>query len=190
MLSRIIWMIVCIIVTYFLGKLAWNNLNNHKFIRSIFQGSIAFVALMLAFGPIVNYYDAQGSNSSTDTASSSSKPSSSSKDDDSSDEKESDEVAKARVKNTCDALNEEMAKHSELDGFSMKPSGDQFKVTVPDTATALSDNEQKTLYKSIVDLIYKQGNGSNEGSYVEFDAQDGSPVAHYSYISDKIKLDN
>lgn len=190
MLSRIIWMIVCIIVTYFLGKLAWNNLNNHKFIRSIFQGAIAFVALMLAFGPIINYYDAQGSNSSTDTASSSSKPSSSSKGNNSSDEKESDEVAKARVKNTCDALNSEMSKHSELDGFSMKPSGDQFKVTVPSSATALSDNEQKSLYKSVVDLIYSYDNGTNQGSYVEFDGDDGMPVAHYSYIGDKIKLDN
>ncbi|KEK15987.1 hypothetical protein HQ33_07435 [Limosilactobacillus reuteri] len=191
MLSRIIWMIVCIIVTYFLGKLAWNNLNNHKFIRSIFQGAVAFVALMLALGPIINYEDAhEKTTSAADTASSSSKPSSSSKDDDSSDEKESDEVAKARVKNTCDALNDEMSKHSELDGFSMKPSGDQFKVTVPSSATALSDNEQKSLYKSVVDLIYSYDNGTNQGSYVEFDGDDGMPVAHYSYIGDKIKLDN
>lgn len=190
MLSRIIWMIVCIIITYFLGKLAWNNLNNHKFIRSIFQGTVAFVALMLALGPIINYEDAhEKTTSAADTASSSSKPSSSSKDDDSSDEKESDEVAKARVKNTCDALNSEMSKHSELDGFSMKPSGNQFKVTVPSSATALSDNEQKSLYKSVVDLIYSYDNGTNQGSYVEFDGDDGMPVAHYSYIGDKIKLD-
>ncbi|WP_323059007.1 hypothetical protein [Limosilactobacillus reuteri] len=191
MLSRIIWMIVCIIITYFLGKLAWNNLNNHKFIRSIFQGTVAFVALMLALGPIINYEDAhEKTTSAANTASSSSKPSSSSKDDDSSDEKESDEVAKARVKNTCDALNSEMSKHSELDGFSMKPSGNQFKVTVPRSATALSDNEQKSLYKSVVDLIYSYDNGTNQGSYVEFDGDDGMPVAHYSYIGDKIKLDN
>lgn len=190
MLSRIIWMIVCIIVTYFLGKLAWNNLNNHKFIRSIFQGAIAFVALMFAFGPIINYEDAhEKTTSAADTASSSSKSSSSSKDDNSSDEKESDEVAKARVKNTCDALNSEMSKHSELNGFSMKPSGDQFKVTVPSSATSLSDNEQKSLYKSVVDLIYSYDNGTNQGSYVEFDGDDGMPVAHYSYIGDKIKLD-
>ncbi|MCC4372337.1 hypothetical protein [Limosilactobacillus reuteri] len=190
MLSRIIWMIVCIIITYFLGKLAWNNLNNHKFIRSIFQGTVAFVALMLALGPIINYEDAhEKTTSAADTASSSSKPSSSNKADDSSDEKESDEVAKARVKNTCDALNSEMSKHSELDGFSMKPSGNQFKVTVPSSATALSDNEQKSLYKSVVDLIYSYDNGTNQGSYVEFDGDDGMPVAHYSYIGDKIKLD-
>ena len=190
MLSRIIWMIVCIIVTYFLGKLAWNNLNNHKFIRSIFQGAVAFVALMLALGPIINYEDAHEKTTlAADTASSSSKPSSSSKADNSSDEKESDEVAKARVQNTCDALNSAMSKHSELDGFSMKPSGDQFKVTVPSSTTALSDNEQKSLYKSVVDLIYSYDNGTNQGSYVEFDGDDGMPVAHYSYIGDKIKLD-
>ena len=82
-----------------------------------------------------------------------------------------------------------MSNHSELDGFSMKPDGDQFKVTVPNTATALSDNEQKSLYKSIVDLIYSYDNGTNEGAYVEFDGNDGMPVAHYSYISGKIKLD-
>lgn len=191
MFSRIIWMVICIIITYLFGKLAWKNFNDNKNVRSILQGAIALVALLVAFGPLVNRVYSQNNNASNSDAVNSSKGSSSSSsdDDEASSEKESDEVAKARVKNTCDALNEEMAKHSELDGFSMKPSGDQFKVTVPDTATALSDNEQKTLYKSIVDLIYKQGNGSNEGSYVEFDAQDGSPVAHYSYISDKIKLD-
>jgi|GEM_PF-4923163 len=99
------------------------------------------------------------------------------------------ELAKTKVKNTCDALNEEMSKHSELDGFSMKPSGDQFKVTVPSSATGLSDNEQKSLYKSVVDLIYSYDNGTNEGAYVEFDGSDGIPIAHYSYISNKIKLD-
>lgn len=99
------------------------------------------------------------------------------------------ELTKTKVKNSCDALNSEMAKHSELDGFSMKPSGDQFKVTVPSSATGLSDDEQKSLYKSVVDLIYSYDNGTNEGSYVEFDGSDGMPIAHYSYISNKIKLD-
>ena len=191
MLSRIIWMVICVIIAYYFGKLTWSNFSNHKFIKSIFQGAIAFAALMIAFGPLVNRVYSQNNSSisqSTDTASSSSKTSSSNEDD-SSDEKESNEVAKARVKNTCDALNEEMSNHSELDGFSMKPDGDQFKVTVPNTATALSDNEQKSLYKSIVDLIYQYDNGTNEGAYVEFEGNDGIPVAHYSYISGKIKLD-
>lgn len=191
MFSRIIWMVICIIITYLFGKLAWKNFNDNKNVRSILQGAIALVALLVAFGPLVNRVYSQNNNASNSDAVNSSKESSSSSsdDDEASSEKESDEVAKARVKNTCDALNEEMAKHSELDGFSMKPSGDQFKVTVPNTATALSDNEQKSLYKSIVDLIYSYDNGTNEGAYVEFDSNDGMPVAHYSYISGKIKLD-
>ncbi|MGM9908516.1 MAG: hypothetical protein ACI31O_01610 [Limosilactobacillus vaginalis] len=155
------------------------------------QGAIALVALLVAFGPLVNRVYSQNNNASNSDAVNSSKGSSSSSsdDDEASSEKESDEVAKARVKNTCDTLNEEMAKHSELDGFSMKPSGDQFKVAVPSSATGLSDNEQKSLYKSVVDLIYSYDNGTNQGAYVEFDGSDGMPVAHYSYISDKIKLD-
>lgn len=191
MFSRIIWMVICIIITYLFGKLAWKNFNDNKNVRSILQGAIALVALLVAFGPLVNRVYSQNNNASNSDAVNSSKGSSSSSsdDDEASSEKESDEVAKARVKNTCDALNEEMAKHSELDGFSMKPDGDQFKVTVPNTATALSDNEQKSLYKSIVDLIYSYDNGTNEGAYVEFDGNDGMPVAHYSYISGKIKLD-
>lgn len=191
MFSRIIWMVICIIITYLFGKLAWKNFNDNKNIRSILQGAIALVALLVAFGPLVNRVYSQNNNASNSDAVNSSKGSSSSSsdDDEASSEKESDEVAKARVKNTCDALNEEMSKHSELDGFSMKPDGDQFKVTVPNTATALSDNEQKSLYKSIVDLIYSYDNGTNEGAYVEFDGNDGMPVAHYSYISGKIKLD-
>lgn len=191
MFSRIIWMVICIIITYLFGKLAWKNFNDNKNVRSILQGAIALVALLVAFGPLVNRVYSQNNNASNSDAVNLSKESSSSSsdDDEASSEKESDEVAKARVKNTCDALNEEMAKHSELDGFSMKPSGDQFKVTVPNIATALSDNEQKSLYKSIVDLIYSYDNGTNEGSYVEFDGSDGMPVAHYSYISGKIKLD-
>lgn len=187
MFSRIIWMIVCAIIAYLLGRLSWKNLTDRKFIKSVFQGAVAFVALMLAFGPIINYEDANEPTSS-DAASSSSK-SNSSTENDSSSEKENDEVVKARVKNTCDALNDQMSQHSELDGFSMKPNGDQFKVTVPSSVTALSDNEQKSLYKSIVDLVYKYDNGTNQGSYVEFDGEDGMPVAHYSYISDGIKLD-
>lgn len=164
------------------------NFKDRNPIMAIIQ--LCLGAFLIFFGS-VGVSVAQEPNStsqSADTTSSSSKTSSSSEDD-SSDEKESDKVSKARVKNTCDALNEEMSKHSELDGFSMKPDGDQFKVTVPNTATALSDNEQKSLYKSIVDLIYSYDNGTNEGAYVEFDGNDGMPVAHYSYISGKIKLD-
>ncbi len=190
MISRIVWLIICVFIAYLFGKLAWKNFNDNKNVRSILQGTIALVALLVAFGPLVNRVYSQNNASNSDAVSSSKESSSSSSDDDeASSEKESDEVTKSRVKNTCDALNEEMSKHSELNGFSMKPSGDQFKVTVPNSATALSDNEQKSLYKSIVDLIYSYDNGTNQGAYVEFDGQDGMPVAHYSYISDKIKLD-
>lgn len=125
------------------------------------------------------------SSQSSSNSNSSSKVEKSSSDSDS----ESSEVAKARVKNTCTALNQQMSQKSELDGFSMKPSDDQFIVTVPSTATSLSNNEQKSVYKSIVNLIYQYDNGTNQGSYVEFDDDSGTPVAHYSIMSDKIKLD-
>lgn len=173
---------------YLLYRMYINFKDKNPFMAIIQLCLGAFLIFFGAVGVSVAQ-DNSSTTSASDTASSSSKSSSSNKADDSSDEKESDEVAKARVKNTCDALNSEMSKHSELDGFSMKPSGNQFKVTVPSSATALSDNEQKSLYKSVVDLIYSYDNGTNQGSYVEFDGDDGMPVAHYSYIGDKIKLD-
>lgn len=123
--------------------------------------------------------DSKSSDSSQNTSSSESSS------------KEDSEVAKARVKNTCNALNDKMSQKSELNGFSMKPlNGDQFLVVVPSSVPAMSDNEQKEIYQSVVDLIYKYDNGTNEGTYVEFQTQDGNRVAYTIHGGFKVKLDN
>ena len=189
MLLQIIWVIALIALAFFLGRLSWGYLKDHRYLAAIIQGVVAFMVLMFAFGPILDYEDAHEAPSHVTSTSKKSSSSSSKSNSKSENDKESREVVKARVKNTCDALNEEMSKHSELEGFSMKPSGDQFKVTVPSSTTSLSNNDQKSIYKSVVDLIYSYDNGTNQGSYVEFDGDDGMPVAHYSYVSDSVKLD-
>lgn len=111
---------------------------------------------------------------------------------DSESEKEDTKVSKARVKNTCNALNEEMLQHEELQGFKLKPSngaGDQFVAIVPDSVTGMSDNEQESVYRSLVKLIYSYDNGTNEGTQIEFEDQTGTPVARSSYTgSGEVKL--
>lgn len=101
-------------------------------------------------------------------------------------------VTKARVKNTCNALNEEMSQHEELQGFKLKPStgsGDQFVAVVPDSVTGMSDNEQESVYRSLVKLIYSYDNGTNEGTQVEFEDSTGTPIARSSYTGDgEVKL--
>lgn len=104
-----------------------------------------------------------------------------------------EKVDKLKVKNTCNALNEEMSQHQELQGFKLKPStggGDSFIAEVPDTVTAMSDNEQQSVYRSLVKLIYSYDNGTNEGTLVEFEDSTGTPVARSSYTgSGEVKLE-
>lgn len=111
---------------------------------------------------------------------------------DSESEKEDAQASKARVKNTCNALNEEMSQHEELQGFKLKPStgsGDQFVAVVPDSVTGMSDNEQESVYRSLVKLIYSYDNGTNEGTQVEFEDSTGTPIARSSYTGDgEVKL--
>lgn len=103
-------------------------------------------------------------------------------------------VSKARVKNTCNALNEEMSQHEELQGFKLKPStgsSNQFVAVVPDSVTGMSDNEQESVYRSLVKLIYSYDNGTNEGTQIEFESQTGTPIARSSYTgSGDVKLIN
>lgn len=104
-----------------------------------------------------------------------------------------EKVDKLKVKNTCKALNDEMSQHSELQGFKLKPSsgeGDQFVAEVPDTVTAMSDNEQEAVYRSLVKLIYSYDNGTNDGTLVEFENSNGTPVARSTYTGDgDVKLE-
>lgn len=106
---------------------------------------------------------------------------------------EDEKVSKLKVKNTCNALNEEMSQHQELQGFKIKPSsgaGDQFVAEVPDAVTSMSDNEQENVYRSLVKLIYSYDNGTNEGTLVEFENSNGAPVARSTYTGDgNIKLE-
>ncbi len=105
-----------------------------------------------------------------------------------------EKVDKLKVKNTCNALNEEMSQHQELQGFKLKPSkgaGDQFVAVVPDSVTGMSDNEQESVYRSLVKLIYSYDNGTNEGTQIEFESQTGTPIARSSYTgSGDVKLIN
>lgn len=104
-----------------------------------------------------------------------------------------EKVDKLKVKNTCKTLNGEMSQHSELQGFKLKPSsgaGDQFVAEVPDTVTAMSDNEQEAVYRSLVKLIYSYDNGTNDGTLVEFENSNGTPVARSTYTGDgDVKLE-
>ena len=125
--------------------------------------------------------DSKSSDSSQNTSSSESSKSESSKED--------SEVAKAKVKNTCNAINQQIDQHQELAGFKLKPADDQFTVVVPPTATSLSDNEQKSVYQSMLKLIYDYDNGTNDGTFVEFQDQMGNPIARSSYTgSGEVKL--
>lgn len=103
-----------------------------------------------------------------------------------------EKVDKLKVKNTCKTLNDEMSQHSELQGFKLKPStgsGDQFVAVVPDSVTGMSDNEQESVYRSLVKLIYSYDNGTNEGTQVEFEDSTGTPIARSSYTGDgEVKL--
>lgn len=100
-----------------------------------------------------------------------------------------EKVDKLKVKNTCNAINQQIDQHQELAGFKLKPAGDQFTVVVPPTATSLSDNEQKSVYQSMLKLIYDYDNGTNDGTFVEFQDQMGNPIARSSYTgSGEVKL--
>ena len=141
------------------------------------------VVVVILFGAAISGHDDSSTKSST--ASSSSKVSSSSE----SSDRESEKIAKEKVKNTCGAINQQISQHQELAGFKLKPSDDQFTVIVPPTATSLSDNEQKSVYQSLLKLIYDYDNGTNDGTFVEFQDQMGNPIARSSYTgSGKIKL--
>ena len=70
------------------------------------------------------------------------------------------------------------------------PISDQFVAEVPDAVTSMSDNEQENVYRSLVKLIYSYDNGTNEGTLVEFENSNGTPVARSTYTGDgNVKLE-
>lgn len=131
--------------------------------------------------------DDDDSSSSSSSSSQSSSQSSSSKK-----SSEDEQVAKAKVKNTCDALNQQISQKQELQGFKLSPSddgGDQFTVTVPDSVVAMSKDEQKQIYTSVIRLIWGYDNGTNDGTFVQFQDQGGTPVGRSSLTgSDQAKV--
>lgn len=161
------------------GEIVKNENVPKPFYKKAWPWFVVILALA-TFGSV-----SSGSHSSSSSSSSSSAKQSSEKAD-----SESEKVEKEKVKNTCNALNQQFSQHEELQGFKLKPAaGDQFTVEVPSTATALSDNEQKSVYQNILKLIYSYDNGTNEGTMVEFQDQMGNMVARSSYTGDgEIKL--
>lgn len=174
--------ILAIIVAIYIW---WTNKGNRTA-----RGAAVLLCLFGIWG-FNSSLNAQQKAASQKRAESSSLKAESKKDDKSisSDEK----VDKLKVKNTCNALNEEMSQHQELQGFKLKPStggGDSFIAEVPDTVTAMSDNEQQSVYRSLVKLIYSYDNGTNDGTMVEFEDSAGSLIARSSYTgTGEVKLE-
>lgn len=139
---------------------------------------------VIAIVLIVGLSSAMSSGSSSSSSSSSSNSQSSSQNSSSKKSSEDEKVDKAKVKNTCDALNQQISQKQELQGFKLSPSddgGDQFTVTVPDSVVAMSKSEQKRIYTSMVRLIWNYDNGTNEGTFIQFQDQGGTPVGRSSY---------
>ena len=178
---KIIGILAIIIAIY----VWWTNKGNR-----VARGAAVIVALLGMWG-FNSALHAQQKQAAQERRESSSLKAESKKEDSSISEDE--KVGKLKVKNTCKALNSEMSKHSDLQGFKLKPSsgaGDEFVATVPDTVTSMSDNEQETVYRSLVKLVYSYDNGTNSGTQIEFENSNGTPVARSTYTGDgNVKLE-
>lgn len=160
------------------GKIVYDEYSPKPFYKKVWFWVVVVIALTF-IGSLASGSNSDSSSSSTAKSEQSSKGK----------ESESEKVDKLKVKNTCKAINQEIAQHQELQGFKLKPSGDQFTVVVPSTATSLSDNQQKSVYQSLLKLIYEYDNGTNQGTFVEFQDQMGNPIARSSYTgSGEVKL--
>lgn len=173
----VFWIIILIIF----GAAAYLAFKQHK--DTWKKVVLTFIAVIALLGVCINLSDSSNNNNSStsESSSSSSKTSSESS-------KENSEVDKARVKNTCNAINKQIAQHPELQGFKLKPYDDQFTVIVPANVLAMSDNEQRTVYQSVENLIYKYDNGTNQGTFIEFQDSNGNAVARSSYTGGRVKL--
>ncbi|QEY00527.1 hypothetical protein [Limosilactobacillus fermentum] len=80
-------------------------------------------------------------------------------------------------------LTSQMASDSTLNGFKIAYKGSQFYVTVPDNVAAMTDNEQKEVYSSVISLIESH----NANAPVSFYDQNGNPVARMT-LSGGVKL--
>lgn len=81
-------------------------------------------------------------------------------------------------------LTSQMANDSTLNGFKIDYKDDgQFFVTVPNSVAAMTDNEQKEVYGSVINLLESH----NANAPVSFYDQNGNPVARMT-LSGGVKL--
>lgn len=80
-------------------------------------------------------------------------------------------------------LTSQMASDSTLNGFKIAYKDSQFYVTVPDNVAAMTDNEQKEVYSSVISLLESH----NANAPVSFYNQNGNPVARMT-LSGGVKL--
>lgn len=81
-------------------------------------------------------------------------------------------------------LTSQMASDSTLNGFKIDYKDDgQFFVTVPNSVAAMTDNEQKEVYSSVISLLESH----NANAPVSFYDQNGNPVARMT-LSGGVKL--
>lgn len=81
-------------------------------------------------------------------------------------------------------LTSQMASDSTLNGFKIDYKDDgQFFVTVPNSVAAMTDNEQKEVYGSVISLLESH----NANAPVSFYDQNGNPVARMT-LSGGVKL--
>lgn len=85
-------------------------------------------------------------------------------------------------------MNQYISQHQELSGFSVKynTTDDAYEVTVPNTVTGATDNEQKSLYSTIAEVIQSK---DPDAYTIDFVDQGNMPVAHVGAFSGTIKLD-
>lgn len=72
---------------------------------------------------------------------------------------------------------------STLNGFKIAYKGSQFYVTVPNSVAAMTDNEQKEVYGSVISLLESH----NANAPVSFYDQNDNPVARMT-LSGGVKL--
>lgn len=80
-------------------------------------------------------------------------------------------------------LTSQMASDSTLNGFKIAYKDGQFEVTVPTEVAAMTDNEQKEVYGSVIELLESH----HANAPVSFYNQNGNPVARMT-LSGGVKL--
>ena len=80
-------------------------------------------------------------------------------------------------------LTSQMASDSTLNGFRIAYKDGQFYVTVPDNVAAMTDNEQKEVYSSVISLLKSH----NANAPVSFYDGNGNAVARMT-LSGGVKL--